>query len=82
MRWRNMRYSVYEEFRNIGCKRIDFLKKTIKKDIIGMTKSLKPEDILNSYLQKANTETSNHLAKKSVVGLYPNRIFGKIIWKK
>jgi hypothetical protein len=80
--FKNMRKSVSKKFTNIGEKRIDFLKKAIKEDIINKSESEKPEDILKSYLQNGNTSTSKHLAKKSVIGLFPTEIFGKIIWEK
>ena len=79
---KNMRYSVHKKFTNIGDKSIDFLKKAIKQDIINKSESVKPEDILKSYLQNGNTSTSKYLASKSVVGLFPPEILGKIIWEK
>lgn len=78
---RNMRCSKYKSLKNIGEKKIDFLKKGIKRDIVNMSKSKKPEDILRSYLQNANTRTSQELAKRPAVGLYPDKIFGKVVWK-
>lgn len=77
-----MRHSKYKSLKNIGEKRIDFLKKSIKRDVIDVSKSKEPGDILRSYLQNANTQTSKELAKKSVVGLYPDKIFGGVIWEK
>jgi len=79
---KNMRYSVHVSLKNIGEKRIDYLKKSVERDVIDVSESKKPEDILRSYLQNANTHTSKELAKKSIVGLYPDKIFGKIIWKR
>jgi len=80
--FKNMRKSVSKKFTNIGEKRIDFLKKAIKEDIINKSESEKPEDILKSYLQNGHTSTSKLLAQKSVVGLFPPDIFEKIIWGK
>lgn len=76
-----MRKSVSKKFTNIGEKRIDFLKKAIKEDIINKSESEKPEDILKSYLQNGHTSSSKLLAQKSVVGLFPliylRKLFGK-----
>lgn len=80
--FKNMRKSVSKKFTNIGEKRIDFLKKAIKEDIINKSESEKPEDILKSYLQNGHTSSSKLLAQKSVVGLFPPDIFEKIIWEK
>jgi hypothetical protein len=79
---KNMRKLVSKKFTNIGNKSIDFLKKAIKQDIINKSENEKPEDILKSYLQNGNTSTSKYLAQKSVVGLFPPEILGKIIWEK
>jgi len=78
---KNMRYSVYVIFKNIGKKRVDFLKKGLRKDIIDTAKSTEPGEILSSYLRRANTHTSQSLSQKSVIGLYPDKVFGKAIWK-
>jgi hypothetical protein len=79
---KNMRYSACKLLKDVGEKRVDFLKKSIKRDVIDMSKSEKPRDILRSYLQNANTSTSKELAKKAIVGLYPDEVFGKVIWGK
>lgn len=36
---------------------------------------------LRKYLSSAKTATSKHLARKAVVGLYPNSVFGKVLWQ-
>lgn len=78
---KNMRYSVDKLLKNLGVKRIDFLKKSIKASVLSNSKTQQPQDLLRAYLQHANTTTSKELAKKPVVGLYPEKIFGVIIWQ-
>ena len=57
------------------------MKKTIAKNIVVSAKSERPTDIIRSYLQNANTLTSEYLACASVVGLYPDLLLGRPIWK-
>ena len=37
---------------------------------------------LERYLSNAKTSTAKHLARKAVVGLYPESVFGKVLWPK
>lgn len=39
-----------------------------------------PETEIVKYLLYKNSATSNLLAKKAVIGLYPERLFAKILW--
>lgn len=39
-----------------------------------------PEKSIGRYLKYKNSQTSNLLAKKAVIGLYPERLFGKKLW--
>lgn len=39
-----------------------------------------PEKALHSYLSLARTKTAKLLSQKAVVGLWPNRLFGKVLW--
>jgi hypothetical protein len=77
---KNMRYTKWGSFTRIGKKRMDFMKKGIRDNIINKAKSKKPDDILYSYLRNSKTLTSKELAQKAVIGLYPEKIFGKVIW--
>lgn len=59
---------------------IDFLKREISKDIcdhflndIGK--------IIMKYLFERNTKTKTFLLKKAIIGLFPNEIFGKVLWR-
>lgn len=42
--------------------------------------SSEPEKAIISYLKYKNSKTSNLLAQKAVIGLYPERLFGKKLW--
>lgn len=78
---RNCKKSTSKSFDRLGHQVIDFMKKTITKNIVASAKSERPTDIIRSYLQNANTLTSEYLACASVVGLYPNVLLGRHIWK-
>lgn len=39
-----------------------------------------PRNCIIKYLERGRTETSRALAKKAVVGLWPDAILGKVIW--
>jgi len=77
---RNCRKSVLRAFDRLGNRAIDFMKKTIAKDVVVSAKSEHPIDIIRSYLQNAGTLTSNCLAHASIVGLYPNKLLGRSVW--
>ena len=39
-----------------------------------------PNTGLVQYLSGAKTSTAKHLSQKAVVGLYPESVFGKVLW--
>jgi len=78
---RNMRKSECIRFKNLGEKRVDWMKKMINKDIVKKARGRNPEDIFRAYLKNPKTQTARFLSKKSVVGLFPDEILGKVIWK-
>ena len=41
-----------------------------------------PNVAIERYLSNAKTSTAKHLARKVVVGLYPESVFGKVLWQK
>lgn len=59
---------------------IDFLKRAIPKNIFALFPN-NLEKIIMSFLLERNTKSKNLLLKKAVIGLYPNNIFAKILWK-
>jgi len=61
-------------------KPIDFLKRGIPKYICNLTPN-SPEQIIMNYLFERNTKTKILLLKKAIIGLYPNEIFNKVLWK-
>ena len=61
-------------------KPIDFLKRAIPKDIHDSYFN-DPEQAIMEYLFERNTKTKKLLLKKAIIGLFPNKIFGKVLWK-
>jgi hypothetical protein len=61
-------------------KPIDFLKRAIPKYVCDSYLN-DPEQIILRYLLGRNTKTKNLLLEKAVIGLYPDKIFGKVLWK-
>ena len=61
-------------------KRIDFLRRGIPKYILDKFPNDPGETILN-YLLEKNTKAKRMLLKKAVIGLFPDEILGKVIWK-
>lgn len=61
-------------------KPIDFLKRVIPRDI-HESFSDDPGQIIREYLLQRNTATKKELLKKAVIGLFPDRIFGTVLWK-
>jgi len=41
-----------------------------------------PELAITNYLTKKKTKTAKLLSQKAVVGLYPDSVFGKVLWLK
>ena len=37
---------------------------------------------LHQYLNTAKTATSKHLSRKAVIGLFPESVFGKVLWPR
>ena len=61
-------------------KPIDFLKRAIPSDIYNSNFG-SPGQIIMNYLFEKNTKTKTLLLKKAIIGLYPDEIFNKILWK-
>lgn len=60
--------------------KIDFLKKAIPEVLCG--ESVKnPDRCILKYLQSRHTTTSRFLLQKAIIGLYPRKMFNKIIWQ-
>jgi hypothetical protein len=41
-----------------------------------------PDTAIEQYLTNAKTSTAKHLSHKAVIGLYPESVFGKVLWQK
>ncbi|HML04027.1 MAG TPA: hypothetical protein VK487_11740 [Candidatus Bathyarchaeia archaeon] len=59
---------------------IDFLKRSISKDVFASC-SGRPDRTLMKYLLERNTKTKRELLKKAIIGLYPNVLFARVLWK-
>ena len=74
-------YRAYKSIENgyMG-RRIDFLKRAIP---IGLCVfcSNEPDECIMRYLFERNTKTKRLLLEKAIVGLFPDMLFGKVLWK-
>lgn len=61
-------------------KTIDFLKRAIPKDLYDSCEG-KAEQTVMMYLHEKNTDTKRHLLKKAIIGLYPDSLFFRVLWK-
>jgi hypothetical protein len=77
----NCRKHAVGSFGRFGDRDLDFMKKVINTNIVANAKGGRRKEIVRSYLENANTLTSNCLAAASVVGLYPDSLLGRLIWK-
>ena len=87
-------WHFYKEDRNIGFpyrahktmengykgRSVDFLKRAISTELVNSC-SHNPEKCIMEYLFEKNTNTKNLLLKKAIVGLFPEEIFGKVMWE-
>lgn len=77
----NKKSTIEASLSGLGSLSFDFMKKTISEKVINQSSSLSPKDILESYLNNAETDSSEFLSQKSIVGLYPLEIFAEPIWR-
>jgi len=61
-------------------KPIDFLKRSVSEDVYDSCLG-HPEKTIMKYLLGRNTKTKRLLLKKAIVGLFPNFLFGRVLWK-
>jgi len=74
-------YRAHKKIKNgYKGKSIDFLKRVIPKRIYDLSPK-SPEKIIMNYLLEKNTKTKKLLLKKAIIGLYPDEIFSKVLWK-
>ena len=69
------RFGKHPNDKDYNGRRIDVL---MRSDVF--FNSGKPEDCLINYLSERNTSTSKLLSKKAMIGLWPDQLFGKILW--
>ena len=61
-------------------RRIDSLRRAIDRDLCDVY-SNEADKCIMQYLLQRDTQTKRLLLRKSVVGLFPDQIVGKIMWK-
>jgi len=72
--------SATGRFSGLGERRLDFLKKGVSREVIGSAGSSEPTEVIRSYMRNT-PHGRQHLSRKSVIGLYPARVFGKVLWR-
>jgi hypothetical protein len=77
----NCRKHTLRSLGRLGERDLDFMKKVVSATTLAKSKTSRPADIVRSYLEHENTQSSNYLANASVIGLYPNSLFARLIWK-
>ncbi len=60
-------------------KPVDFLKRAIPWRIVDLNRG-NPNEIVRTYLLERNSGTKRRLLQKAVLGLFPERIFGAVLW--
>lgn len=75
--FRNLRKSHDGMFPVLGTKRIDFMKKTIP---LGLVVGGDISRTIHNFMSKRGTLNSEMLRTKPVIGLYPDTIFGVVLW--
>jgi hypothetical protein len=78
---RHCRKSVTTHFRNIGERRLDFMKKGVSETLSRQITSPNPKVIVRSYLQSTE-HGQRYLSRKSLVGLYPVSVFEHLFWQR
>jgi len=71
--------SFPEKVPDFGVRRLDFIRSVVPARIVDANKP-NVTNILRRFLGERPTSNSKYLAEKAVVGLLPERIFGKVIW--
>lgn len=59
---------------------IDFLKRAIPKNLYELYPG-ESDKIILEYLLERNTKTKKLLLEKAIISLFPDEIFGKVIWR-
>lgn len=59
---------------------IDSLRRAIPDHVVGRSPD-DPAATIMAYLRQRDTQTKRALLKKAVIGLHPDALFGKILWR-
>lgn len=76
---KHCRYSRTHMFSTLGERHVDWLKKAISTSILSETDEQDQFSIAHVYLQKTK-HGKQYLSKKALVGLWPDAIFGQVLW--
>ncbi len=75
---RNMRSQGFRDFTNLGNKPVDFMKKMIPSTC---WEGADIKQTIENYLCQSKTQTARELSKQPVIGLFPDHVFAKLLWK-
>jgi hypothetical protein len=77
----NFPYRAWKRIENgYKGKTVDFLKRAITRRLFEAYPN-DPARVIREYMLMRNTQTKKLLLKKAVIGLFPDEIFGKVLWK-
>ena len=77
---RHLRKSVVANLGSLGKRRLDFMKKGMAESILAKAESDHPRDTTRAYLRESR-HGRRYLARKSLIGLYPEAIFCQPVWR-
>ena len=76
---RHCRKSIIVPLSGLGVRRIDFMKKGVASQVANLNTHVDATAILRRYLV-STAHGRDHLARESIIGLYPENIFGQVMW--
>jgi hypothetical protein len=76
---RHCRKSSEHDLARLGRRRLDFMKKGVHLDALGLGVDTDPVRLVRFYLAQTD-HGRDYLSKKSAVGLFPPSIFGRTLW--
>lgn len=77
--WKHCRKESRGVLDGIGEFGIDFMKKEIPRHILDTAGGNEPREMIRTYLRDSD-HGREHLAKKSVIGLFPESLFSQVLW--
>lgn len=77
---RHLRKSVVVDLPTLGKRRLDLMKKGVPEDMLAQGGDDHPREIVRAYLRRTR-HGLRYLSLKSVIGLHPEAIFCKALWR-